>query len=121
MRSCLVDDLVVVDHRPVSAVDVQDPDAFLDLLWSLTELSDDIRWYYTDPGQPGLVGRCSIVLMGRWNAGGGSAEIPVGIVYTMRGNRFERMELYPAEATAEMDARVAELSAERAQDAPARS
>ncbi len=50
---------------------------------------------------------------------GGWAEIPVGVVFVMRGERFERIELYPPEAVDEMKARVAELTAVRADSAGA--
>ncbi len=115
-RACLTDDMVLIEHRPLSGFppELRTGDAYLELLSSLMELSDDIRWYYADPGDPAdPVGRCEILLTGHWNAGGGWAEIPVGVVFVLRDDRFERIELYPPEATSEMGVRVAELLAAR--------
>ncbi len=112
-RACLVEGLVVLDHRPASGIEVRDAEAYLDLLWSLMELSEDIRWYYTDTGLPGTIGHCWIAISGHWNTGGGEAEIPIGVTFVVRDDRFERIELYPPEATSEMQARVAELIAGR--------
>jgi hypothetical protein len=115
-RACLTDDLVVVEHRPVSGFppELRTGNAYLELLSSLMELSDDIRWFYVDPGElTDGIGRTEILLTGHWNAGGGWAEIPVGIVFALREGRFEHMELYPPEARTEMKVRMAELVEDR--------
>ncbi len=108
-RTCLVEDLVVVDHRPASAIEVRGAEAYLEMLWSLMELSDDVRWWYVDAGEPGRIGRASIMIAGHWNAGRGEAEIPVGVVFVLRGDAFERIELYPPRRRTRCDSRVEEL------------
>ena len=77
--------------------------------------SGDARWWITsDIEICGEVCRLTYLIAGRWNAGGGRAEIPIGIVVSRRGERMDRWELFPPEAVKEQRARLAQLAAERA-------
>ena len=114
-RACLVDDFVMVDHRPASPFGVRGADTYLEQIRSLFELSDDVRWLLTSEVEiHGAVVRVTALTAGHWKLGGGRAEMLFGIVLSRRGDRFDRFEVYPAEAVEEQRARLAELAAERA-------
>jgi ketosteroid isomerase-like protein len=115
-RDCLADDLVVIDHRPASPFPSKmlRADAYFAQIESLMELSPDVRWWSAEGGVAhGRVSVSSIVISGHWGEGGGSAEIPLAVVTSVRDGRFDRFEFIPADAHAEQRARLAELAAER--------
>jgi hypothetical protein len=63
----------------------------------------------TDHEADGTVGRGTVTITGHFDAGGGAAEIRFGVVYTRRGERLDRFEVYAPEAVDEQRARVREL------------
>jgi hypothetical protein len=115
-RAYLADDMIMVDHRPVSPFgsETRGADTCFERIRSLLELSDDARWFGTSELEiRGAVCRFTYLIAGHWNAGGGRAEIPIGMVFSRRGERMDRWEVYPVEAVEEQRARLAELAAER--------
>ena len=111
-RACLHDDMLLVEHRPVSTFARETTvEPYLDQVFGVVAVADDLRWWWSDvyEGSPGVAGRTESLLRGHLNDGGGLAEIRVDLVYLRRGERLERFEMYEPEALAEQRGRVQEL------------
>ncbi len=114
LKACLHDDMVVIDHRPVSTYTSETrADAYIELMLATSAVSDDVRWWWREAFEdhPGQVGRAGALMSGHLNDGGGSAEIRVDGVHVRRGDRLERIELFAPGTIAEQQSRIAELQA----------